>query len=426
MKTRWICAACFLAFACSVASAFGQQLDVLLDGPWIYQVDTQFHPGGHANMPVLIAMAPSVPGHTGPTFTTGDGADLTNTPGVFCVSLGGLGCAVSTSNATDLNSTPYTALYHLPIHAKGGASPWAWYQYASDASRARSSWYIILPIPDSASNDGVEGFYFGSTFGIYPNPAQSQNIGTMLHYKDSQGAVSLYKCTGSSGTYGDNCTTPQFQKKQPNTGTLRISFSAPDDKAPYNVPYCDYHIRDAYHSSMLFLDETQLDLGTNTNQAYGYADLPPADSDPAQCYPCDSQNPHGLGNCAYMEAMSPDSVDVRTQLADIVNAIGGRKDRDGLQYAELQSISEQLKGQLPQRSQLLSIQRLLHLSKQGIENLYLQEFEVQKKAKTKEIATPSQDILVLKRMEDDLDVHILRAASGGKDCRAAQMRLPNN
>ena len=124
---------------------------------------------------------------------------------------------------------------------------------------------------------------------------------------------------------------------------------------------------------------------------------------------------------------SPDAMDVRTQLADIVKTIGQRKDRDGLQYAELQSISENLNGPLPQRSQLLSIQRLLHLSKQGIENLCLQEFEVQRqKVKTKEVAMPSQDILVLRKMEDDLDVRILRAASGCKDCRAAQMRLPNN
>ena len=207
-------------------------------------VDTQFHPGGHANMPVLIAMAPSVPGHTGPTFTTGDCADLTNTPGVFCYA--GLGCAVSTSNATDLNSTPYTALYHLPIHAKGGASPWARDQYASDASRARSSWYIILPIPDSASNDGVEGFYFGSTFGIYPNPAQSHRLARCSITRTARGRSASTSAPGAATLL----RPPQFQKKQPNTGTLRISFSAPDDKAPYNVPYCDYHIRDTYRGSM--------------------------------------------------------------------------------------------------------------------------------------------------------------------------------
>jgi hypothetical protein len=428
MKTRWICATCFLAFACSVVSAFGQQLDILLDGPWIYQVDTQFHPGGNANMPVLIAMAPYVPGHTGPTFTTGDGLDLTNTKGVFCVELGALGCAVSTSNATDLGSATYPGLSLLSLKAKlpSGGTTWPWYKYASDASRAGSSWYVILPIPDSASNDGVEGFKFGSTFGNYPNAPTPQNIGTILHYKNGKMSVNLYQCTGSSGAYGDNCTTPQKIGTQPNTGTLRVSFTSPDDKAPYNVPYCDYHIRDAYHSSILFLDETRLDLGGNTNQTNGYADLPPAGYDPSLCYPCDSQNPHGLGNCAYMLMLSPDTMDVRKQLTDVVEAIGQRKDRDELQYTELQSISEQLKGQLPQRSQLLSIQRLLHLSKQGIENLYLQEFNVQRKAKAEEVAMPPQDILVLRKMEDDLDLYILRAASGGKDCRAAQMRLPNN
>lgn len=301
MKTRWICATCFLAFVCSVVSAFGQQLDIILDGPWIYQVDTQFHPGGHANMPVLIAMAPYVPGHTGPTFTTGDGLDLSGTKGVFCVAFGALGYAVSTSNVTDLISGTYPSLSLLSLHPKvpSGGSPWPWYLYASDASRAASSWYIILPIPDSASNDGVEGFLFGSTFGIYTNRQVPKNIGTILHYKDGKTAVTLYQCTpGSGGLYGDNCTTPMNSGTQTNTGTHRISFTAPDDAAPYNTPYCDYHIRDAYHSSILFLDETRLDLGGNTNQTYGYVDLPPVGSPlppPSVCYACDSQNPTDWG-----------------------------------------------------------------------------------------------------------------------------------
>jgi hypothetical protein len=428
MKTRWICATCFLIFVSFTGSAFGQQLDILLDGPWIYQVDTKFHPGGHVNMPVLIAMAPYVPGHTGPTFTTGDGLDLSNTKGVFCVEFGNLGCAVSTSKATDLLSVTYPSLRLLSLKSKApsGGNSWPWYLYASDASRAGKSWYIILPIPDSASNDGVEGFTFGSTFGNYPNPPVPQNIGTVLHYKDGKTSVNLYQCIASGGAYSDGCTTKKMQGTQPNTGTLRISFTAPDDKPPYNVPYCDYHIRDAYHQSILFLDEARLDLGKNTNQMYGYVDLPPAGYDPSLCYPCDSQNPNGLGTCAYMQMMSPDTMDVRTQLADIVEAIGQKKEREELQYTELKSISDKLNGQLPQRSQLLSIQRLLHLSKQGIENLYLQECEVQRRARTEESAGPSQDILVLRKMEDDLDINILQAASGGKDCRAAQAQLPNN
>lgn len=427
MRIRCICV-CFLTLFSCAAPTFAQgptysnQLDIQLDGPWIYQVDKKFDPGNHQPITVLIAMAPSVNGHSGPTFTTGDGYDLAKLPGVWCVEFDRTGCAHSTSTSTDLINDTHPGLNLLHVLPKAS---WNWYSYANDASRAGKSWYIILPIPDSASNDGVESFNFGATFGNYPNTAP-QNIGTILHYHNGPTTINLYQC---ASPYSETCQSPQLKGPQSNTGTLRISFIAPDDIVPNNTPYCDFHIRDAYHSSMLFLDETRLDLGVgNINQSKGYVDLPPGGYAPALCYSCDPQNPNILPSCTSSQmTTSPNTFDATRQLAEIVDKLGPLHGSPGLQYVGLQSISKQLNGGVPRRSQLLEIQRLLHLSMQGLENLYLQNFELHAKAKTsEEIAQQSDRVLNLKTREDDLNLYIFRAASGGKDCRAAQMQLPND
>jgi hypothetical protein len=63
----------------------------------------------------------------------------------------------------------------------------------------------------------------------------------------------------------------------------------------------------------------------------------------------------------------------------------------------------------------------------ALENLRLQEFDLQVMVRgNKEVTEQLERILASQKLEEVLDFYILRAASGGKDCRAAQMQLPKN
>src|SRR5580704_7875381 len=134
-----------LAFVCITTSAFADhRFDISIEGPWILYEFKQFD--GTNSM--LVAIAPNVPGHYAPVFTTGDGASIP--VGIYCVALVGNGFpGTCTPDGKALPGlVTYPQFSPLQVKVYGGSIPWNNIQ-----STARA---LILPMPDSISNDGAD------------------------------------------------------------------------------------------------------------------------------------------------------------------------------------------------------------------------------------------------------------------------------
>lgn len=417
MRTRLLFFLCALLFGTTFA--FAESLDVALEGPWIYYEDSMFIDGTGKNINVLVLMAPWVPGHGDPIFSTGHGFNFHY--GVYCVGFDDKFCAQSVVNTAHLTSGPYPPLQF--VHVKSQAS-WHWY---SDIKP--NAWYVILPMPDSASNDGVDNMTLDHKFASYTNGERAQSIGIHLHYTDGPKKLKLYECTPSNI---DSCPNPQSRGDQDNSGTLRIAIKAPEETAE-PAKHCDHHVRAAYHNMVLLLDKKPLESGANTNQDKAYIDLPQENGKyDAGCYICDPQNPIPICFQMHLDAPAP-LIDMNKALESIVHDLEGLKRNDGrLHLSELRAESESLKGQFPRFSQLPRIEELLNLSINGIHALYLElstNADAKNKHSSEEPGVREASLLVklqaIEAEEAELGLYVsrTRSANSGKDCRAAQMLI---
>ena len=296
MKQYVVSMMLWLAPICIAHSAFAQtRLDVSLEGPWILYEWKNFD--GHNSM--LLAMTPPVPGHYLPVFTTGDGLQIKK-PGIYCVAFG----ATCTTIANVLtNPDPYPPTAFLPVHPYGGQLSWATVQ--SNATT------FLLPMPNSISNDGIDPDMTTrrdiST--PYGDKVQYPAIGVQLHYDKGPSSFNLFSCTGTPPSAV--CTSSVLAAPLSNNGTLRIMVKA-EDHADTADP-CDYHVKMAYHSMLMFMDPRPLkphppmpsagqcaNAGENSNQCIAYMGRSEETNDSNDaCWVCDPQQDSIPSSCAY-------------------------------------------------------------------------------------------------------------------------------
>lgn len=414
MKFRLICAFGLVAQVLWAASAIAQNsVDIEFEGPWIFYHVSSFQNSLGQNVPVLVAMAPTVNHHHDPTFSTGEGFPFP--AGVWCV---GFDNVCGTKTQALMGNGGFPVLQALPVASKSG---WHWY----NNSYPNPAWYVILPMPEANTNDGLNDIKVGNTFGVYVNGPVQRSIGARFHYQGGAQMLNLFKCGTPTS---DNCPNPQLKGSQSNSGTLRITIKYDEDLSDH----CDLHVRDAYHQAILFLDQTPLNQITsqNVNQDKAYIDLPQDDgSYDASCYACDPQNPAPA--CLLAKMTKPARpVDVNATLHEIVTDLRTlRREDDRLLQSELSQEENSLNGRLPTFSQLPGIEQLLARSTNAVHNLYVELSIKDQAAKDSVQAVQVNPLLPnLKKIETEEQVlheYIGLALSGtsGKDCRAAQMQV---
>jgi hypothetical protein len=272
----------FVFCACSVAQT-DKRVDITLQGPWILYQDNAFQDAQHNSVPVLIVMAPGMSNiktkyrHQPPTFSNGDGYWIKDS-GIYCVQFNDV-CAPKNPNGS-MTSNGYPD--SIPLVVKVPAqSPdkWPWYQYAQNTPQAAGT-YLILPMPDSISNDGVWPMQFAPQ-SDYDNPKTPQkygpsgnsqhSIGIQLHYTSlTASTLSLIVCASPLPSH-DSSTCTRNLAKHPllNSGTLRITMKAPNTK-----DVCDPHVRAAHREMLHLLDSRSLadPTGPNVNQSLAFID----------------------------------------------------------------------------------------------------------------------------------------------------------
>jgi hypothetical protein len=371
-----------------------QRLDIALEGPWIFSVDSVVNSKAQS-VTVLIATAPVVPGHFPATFSTGDGVSVG--PGVYCVGFDNQ-CAPQGAKSPDW-------AHSLLVQAKKPAG-WDW-------AHLNGAYVFILPIPNSFSNDGVYPMTLRPSF---PKPAATKpewhSIGIQLHYDSGPSTLNLYSCLPLISHNLQKCATSLSSPD--NSGTLRISIKTPEYLGDQDK--CDYHVRRAYNKMLLLVDSTSLSgASANTNQDKAYVDLPEYYP---ECYACDPQqesiNPDCMG---IVTTSSPAMLDVNAELTGIIGEIevldaakALNVDTKALYLRELRDEKNSLNGQLPKRSQLAELQSLLDLSADGIGKL--PESPGLPKA-LRDIQAREQALAA--------DTAYIFSALDGKDCRAPQM-----
>jgi hypothetical protein len=409
---------------CVAATAQKQQLDIVMEGPWIYYQDDKFIDASGTTQSVLVAMAPTV-GHLAPTFTTGHGGKFPRSGIVYCLGDGRTSCITGTGK---LSAKTYPGLQPISVNTKSG---WKWY-----TTIAKDYWYVILPMPDSASNDGVDVMFLESDFQtpVYAGSSgeKGYSIGLQLHYKSwPTGKINLISCTdfGVSPT-ADKCDKPDPGMDQDQLGTLHISMAGMEEKG--TAKKCSYHLRTAYHRRILFLDDTPLGAGgNNVNRDKEYSDLRSEDTDDydATCYRCDPQNPKLGIFCPRMQ-MSEDyledyaQTDAKALLGSIVvelTSFADSKSKEALQIDALKEMKANITGRFPSPEQLFKIQGLLELSVRAVQDVYLT------KQAAKLVAADSKASAV-KAAGDEQELlnYIMFSATSGKDCKAAQMLITSN
>lgn len=271
------------------------QTEIAISGPWILYQDNKFeirNPDGTITgySPVLIAIAPTGAidpndigfsdrhkpdgrHHRPPQLSTGDGYYITN-QNIYCLAsapsqMGGLTCDMkwSAKSTTD-KSVPIKILCPMTSCPKGH---WDWWTVVTGKTVQTA---LILPMPDSITNDGTWGVKFAKDFDesgakytydtdphdttSNPPPIKNHSTGLVLHYKDGPNQWGLVQCASAPAkghqyfgpgdctqlaTIGNNRTDTHLE----NSDTLRIQM-----KAPYNADGCDIHVRQA-HRQMTYL-----------------------------------------------------------------------------------------------------------------------------------------------------------------------------
>jgi len=235
------------------------RLDIALEGPWILYQDTQFE-GNGTKVPVLIAIAPTAAidyaatalgtqhrsdglHHKPPQLSAGDGYYIPK-PDIYCLTFNDE-CAPKGSAALTSDHYPDSSLLTIPFHsAQDQSATWDWVQIARNGNTV-----LILPMPDSYSDDGVFPMHFAANYNENGDGYQrlgnteGHSIGLHLHYVHGPDHFNLVACSNRSKPSVASCRSdaPDPARRLDNSGTLRIQMRAPEDESA-----CDNHVRFAY------------------------------------------------------------------------------------------------------------------------------------------------------------------------------------
>jgi hypothetical protein len=403
---RLLISASLVLFACSMTGCRHKpknRLDIALEGPWVLYQETRFESNGK-HVTVLVAIAPngaidykdvgSVVQYTSdglhhrpPQISTGDGYYVMN-PDIYCLTFDDQ-CAPEGRTALNFGGYPESMVLTMNSHdPTGPPTAWDWVS----AVNGLSDTVLILPMPDSVSNDGVWSMRFSKKFdpnGIGYGDPHPQSIGLMLHYSHGPKTFGLRSCEGKPSVANCYAAPKDRDTKMPlalkttelkNSGTLRISM-----KAPSNEDACDRHVRMAYPEMLKLL---------NNNFNADKAVVEPAQGTRSDGSPvfegggggnyCFTKDPQGQPNplgAAASEHM-PDIPILIGQIDDVLKAFDGipKALRDSLLFPEIKSARDGLDPNFPRISQIERIGALVRLSTAQIDVL-LEEREKKKGAK---------------------------------------------
>jgi hypothetical protein len=278
---RLITIACFATLiSCSTGCCDkgSNRLDIALEGPWILYQDTQFD-GNGTKVPVLIAIAPTAAidyaatmagtqhksdslHHKPPQLSTGDGYYIP-TPDIYCLTFNDE-CARKGSATLASDHYPGSSLLTIPFHgAQDQSASWDWVQVGRSGNTV-----LILPMPDSYSDDGVFPMHFAANYNENGDGYQrlgnteGHSIGLHLHYVHGPDRFNLVACAKDRKPSEASCRTdaPDPVRRLDNSGTLRIQMRAPEDESA-----CDNHVRFAYGYVYKL-------IGNNFNQDYAFVE----------------------------------------------------------------------------------------------------------------------------------------------------------
>jgi hypothetical protein len=405
---------CTLLF--TAVFSFAESLDIVVEGPWIYY-EAKIPNGKQAPISVLVLVAPKVGGHHVATFSTGDGYQID--PGIYCVGFA-LECGTIVQHAK-LGPMP-TYDPEKRVRVRPGI---IWNSQTNQIKQSATieATYVILPLPDSYSNDGVYPMKFGTQIENYTGVKQ-QSVGLQLHYLNGPTVISLSHCDAVDAA---TCKHDNKYQDQDNSGTLHITIKACGN--PDETDACDKHVRAAYHTMILFLDSTnKLSLGKNANQDKGYIDLPPYSPD---CYASDPQRSDDMPpmtGCEYQStnlALAQELKSIIQQLSDPAKTHG--IDNSKLFIQQLTKLSNALDAHVPRFSELGAIATYLDLSSDSIYHQLdaAKGKSVNASGETQALPASSSDNndpRALAVSEAHLALEMLSATSG-KDCKVAQMLL---
>ncbi len=346
--------------------------DIVLEGPWILYTEQAFPKNGGTTVSVLVAIAPAGDNSAGsmsfhlPRISNGDGYYIIHN-GIYCLTFDGE-CAPKGKTKLDNDGYPTSTLLPVAVKAPSGGKSWDW------ASRVTSGNYglptiLILPMPDSYSDDGVWFMRFGPAFSAdgtgYDKNGSPHSIGIHLHYTNGpKQYFDLLACDTATTPTATNCkivvTGSKYHVTQlPNVGVLRVEMKAPD-----NLDACDYHVRagypamlnlvgdPTYHSNISFIDPAY-DTDPSGKPAF--------DDGTVGCLKGDYQNPANHPGMKAGHALAGTiSFPVLTELVtSLNNDLLTAQNKKFLLSKELTNVIAQLDPNFPRISQLTYLQQLL-------------------------------------------------------------------
>jgi len=373
-------------FCLSACGRPTNRLDVTLQGPWIVYEDTQFA-GNGKTVPVLVVIAPRgasdyVNGsadnlhHRPPQISAGDGYFI-ETSGIYCVTFNST-CAPPGSST--LSHDGYTASAVLKVNSHDPKEPpraWDW------ASASAGHTALILPMPDSYSDDGTWFMRFAPQFdptgqGYVDVDGPRHSIGIQLHYAHGPTTINLLACSGTPTAA--SCKTPPTdipRTQLSNSGTLNIVMKAPD-----NDDACDRHVRFAHHEMTKLLNSAFNQNILVIEPATG------ADATGTPVYEngvthyCfdkeDIQNPNNGGTGhgeegAHAESLNGQITAIVTSLKKLSSELNADPTQSSaLLINEIEAASRDLDPGFPRISQLALINKLLTLSAANVDAIAAQ------------------------------------------------------
>jgi len=292
------------------------QTEIAIQGPWILYQDKHFTDATNKTIPVLIAIAPAdaidyndlgysedydpdMRYHRPPQLSTGDGYYVTKR-NIYCLAVFNPKANALQCNPAGPNP-PGNYLAEETIKIPHGTGSWQWW---SVAAKDKGQTALILPMPDSISNDGTWPVKFALQFdetgnGYWPDGGENHSIGLILHYKTGPAEFGLTMCNAkpaNNNNFGVNdCTAPavvgnnRTDTRLANSGMLRIEI-----KAPYNADGCDLHARMA-HRQMAYLLSDFIGKYSFIEPAY-YVDSDHTAFDNAATHPCLTEELENIGS----------------------------------------------------------------------------------------------------------------------------------
>ncbi len=397
MKSSWLVATCLAAVLCTTGCQNGHnRMDLALEGPWILYQDHNFDDHGK-KISVLIAIAPGGATmatigdmdpkyHHLPQISAGDGYYIPDS-GVYCLMFDNR-CARPGPYALTQDGYDDVKPLAMKFHAESGKTIWDMIE-SNNGGIA-----LILPMPDSYSNDGIWRANFGPKFDENANGYSGNvpySIGLVLHYTNGPWTINLRQCNVPARV--TNCVQPApdiDHTRIPNTGTLRVMMRAPDTEDA-----CDMHVRMAYKMTMAILkpdinsDKAVIDPARRIDSK-GYAHY--EDEPTHSCLKADPQNPNPNPKKLYFDqgddhgrdqamGTSPTIQTLGTDISKTITKISGLENDTNRQNIEdyvlgplrgASAATYDLDLQFPRVSQLRQIGALLHLAKQNWQHMHSQ------------------------------------------------------